>query len=186
MALPDLSEIKRIRKALKITQSELAEKSGVSQSLIARLESDSADPRYSKVANIFRALDKIKKEEITSEDIMKTEVVGVKLADSVERVVKIMNKYHVSQIPVFEKKRVVGSISERGILDEVKKCKDLREFSKSPISAIIEHPFPTVNKKTTLSTITKILEDESAAIVIEKGDVLGIITKSNLLKVVSK
>ena len=53
MELMDLSEIKRLRGKLGITQSELAKRAGVSQALIARIENKSVDPRYSKVVDIF-------------------------------------------------------------------------------------------------------------------------------------
>ena len=55
--LPPLEEIERLRKKFGLTQTELAEKASVSQSLIARLEAQSVDPRYSKVASVFEALE---------------------------------------------------------------------------------------------------------------------------------
>ena len=65
-----LSEIKKIRKALGLTQKKLAFISGVSQSLVAKIESDRIDPTYSKVNQIFSALDSQKRSvEITAESI---------------------------------------------------------------------------------------------------------------------
>ena len=49
----DIKEIKILRKKLEITQNELAKKSGVSQSLIAKIESSNIDPAYSSIKKIF-------------------------------------------------------------------------------------------------------------------------------------
>ena len=44
----ELNEISRLRKQLGLTQAELAKLSGVSQSLIAKLEAGKIEPSYSK------------------------------------------------------------------------------------------------------------------------------------------
>ena len=59
----DLGQIKLLRKALGITQHVLAKKAEVSQSIIAKIESSSIDPTYSKVCKIFEALDRLQKQE---------------------------------------------------------------------------------------------------------------------------
>ena len=50
---PKLNEISKKRKILGLTQSELAKLAGVSQSLIAKLESGKIEPSYTKVKTIF-------------------------------------------------------------------------------------------------------------------------------------
>ena len=55
----ELSEVKVIRKKLGLTQGELAKAAGVSQSLIAKIESTKIDPTYSKVKLIFHALESL-------------------------------------------------------------------------------------------------------------------------------
>ncbi len=52
----DLKEIKVIRKKLGITQGELAKLSNVSQSMIAKIESNILDPSYTNACKIFNAL----------------------------------------------------------------------------------------------------------------------------------
>ena len=57
----ELEEIKKIRKKLELTQTELADRAGVSQSLIAKIEAGRIDPTYSKTKKIFAALSDLEK-----------------------------------------------------------------------------------------------------------------------------
>lgn len=186
MLLPKLSEISRLRKKFKITQTELAEKAGVSQSLIARLETDKVDPRYSKVANVFRALNELKGREILAKELMTSGVVGIQTNDSMEETARIMKKCNVSQMPVFDRKKVVGSISERVILDEIAKGRNMQDFSHKQVEEFMEQPFPIMSTNTPLTTISSLLENNTAVLVMERGDIKGIITNANLLKVVHR
>lgn len=186
MRLPKLSEIERTRKRLAITQTELAKKADVSQSLIARLEAGTVDPRYSKVARIYEALDELERKEVIARELMTTRVVGIQLTDSIENTVKIMNRFKVSQMPVFDKKKVVGSISEKTILNEIGKGSDMKNLSNRDVAELMDHPLPTVNTTTPLTTLSKLLEHDTAVLVMERGDIKGIITNADLLKVVSR
>jgi predicted transcriptional regulator len=186
MILPELTEIERVRKRLKLTQTELAKRSGVSQSLIARLEAGSVDPRYSKVAQIFKAIYEIKRQEITAKELMTPGVVGVQSTNTIEDTVHIMNKFKVSQMPVFSKRRVVGSITEKVVLDRIGKGADMRDFSSQKVGDFMDSPFPTVNLATPLTTLSKLLENDKAVIVMDRGELKGIVTNADLLKVVSR
>ena len=67
----DIKDIKRIRLQIGLTQSKLADKSGVSQSLIAKVESGLIDPGYSSVKKIFDTLDSLQSENTsTAKDLM--------------------------------------------------------------------------------------------------------------------
>ncbi len=186
MKLPELSNIKRLRTKLGITQTELAKMANVSQSLIARLEKGTVDPRYSKVAGIFNALDELKKEEITAGELMSKEVVNIQATDTIKTTINIMNKFKVSQMPVFNKKKVVGSISEKVILDEIGKGVNMQDLSHRLVGNFMDPSFPTVNMNTPITTLSKLLEHDNAVLVMVQGSIKGIITKTDLLKVVSQ
>jgi predicted transcriptional regulator len=184
MELPNLGEISKRRRKLGLTQTELAKKAGVSQSIIARIEAGTVDPRYSKVFSIFRAFDELKEKEVTAEEIMTKDVVGVQTTMKVGDAAKKMNKYGVSQIPVYDGDVIVGSLSEGLILDQIGRGIDARTLSNSPAGDFMEDASPTVNPETPLSVISALLEHNTAVIVLEKGNVRGIITKADVLKVV--
>ena len=57
MALPDVRDIGRRRKAAGLTQKELALRAGVSQSIVAKIESGSVQPSYEIVRRLFAVFD---------------------------------------------------------------------------------------------------------------------------------
>lgn len=186
MQFPDLSEIARLRKKLKLTQMQLAEKSGVSQSLIARIESGTVDPGYSKIKSLFNALQEPDSKEITAEEIMTPKVIRVDAGDGLWKAANKMKEHEVSQMPVFDGERIVGSISEKVILDQFAKGGDIKKISGKNVSEYAGEAFPVISPNTPLSTISALLENNMALIVAEKGHAKGVITKADLLKFIGK
>ena len=60
--LPDVKEIKRRRKALGLTQKKLAMLAGVSQSVVAKIESGNVAPSYSIVKRLFDVFEEMSKQ----------------------------------------------------------------------------------------------------------------------------
>jgi predicted transcriptional regulator len=175
-----LSEIKAMRRNLGLTQSELAKLSGVSQSLIARIESGRVDPTYSKVGNIFDALEKIEMpNELTASNLMKRHVISVSSNESVIKAAGIMKKYNISQLPVIDKSSVVGLINERDIFHSV---------SEKPrtVKDIMEDAPPIISTNTPLDVVTHLLDYNYAVLVSDNGKIKGIVTRANLLKLVKR
>ncbi len=180
---PELEDIAKRRRQLGLKQSELAKAAGVSQSLIAKLEAGTIDSSYSKVKTIFDVLERLEfKTKIQAEKILHTEVFSVQKDEPISEVVKIMKEHSYSQIPVFDGKQSVGSISEKAILRQILAGKDLDEISKLPTEGIMEEAFPQINEDAPLSLITSLLQSYSAVLVSRKGTIVGIITKADLLR----
>ncbi len=175
-----LSEIKSLRRSLGITQSRLAELSGVSQSLIARIESGRVDPAYSKVEKIFGSLEKIKKpEELAAKNIMRKNIISISSSKSVIKAAEIMKKYNISQLPVVDDSIVVGLVSEHGISQSVSENPKL-------VKEIMEDAPPLVGINTPLDVVTHLLDHNYAVLVTDNGKIKGIITRADLLKLVKK
>ena len=71
-SFPPVSDIKRIRKSLDITQTELAAASGVSQSTIAKIERNKMSASYETVVKLFETLEGMRKNEkrdLTAADV---------------------------------------------------------------------------------------------------------------------
>ncbi len=180
---PTLEDIARRRRQLGLKQSELAKAAGVSQSLIAKLEAGTIDSSYTKVKTIFDVLDRLEfKTKIQTEKVVHNEVVAVQKTEPLSKVVKLMKEHGYSQIPVFDGKQSVGSVSEKAILRQILEGKDLEQISALPTEKIMEEAFPQISEDAPLSLITSLLQNYSAVLVSKKGVVTGIITKADLLR----
>ncbi len=190
LKFPSPMDLKKRRVELGLTQKELAKLAGVSQPLIARIESGDIDPRLSTIKKIFDALEsvEVKRPKIAARDVMTSPVIMVAPDDTIEKAVEIMAKYALSQLPVVEKGVPVGSISEGTIVrySLSSDFKDLKGISSMQVKEIMEESFPTVAPATDLSIISRLLESNHAVLVLEKGRVAGVITKHDIMKLVHR
>lgn len=182
--LPEIEEIEKRRKNLGLTQRSLAAFCGLSQSLIAKIESKRVNPSYHAVKKIFDCLETLeRKSQITAEQLANLKVIWIRKNEKVSKAVKLMKKYGYSQLPVFNGKSFVGSISERTILDQISRGKKPSDFLNKKVEEIMEEAFPIVTEKEPLSSILALLQNNHAILVSKKGKIIGIITKADLLKV---
>jgi predicted transcriptional regulator len=184
--LPSLEEIGRRRKLLDLSQKELAKISGVSQSMIAKIESGRISPSYLKTKAIFDTLESLeRRNELKAKDVSHSKVVGVQVHDAVAKGIRVMREAGFSQLPVFNGSQVVGSLTEKIILDRLFSAPKPDEVSRQTVEKIMEEAFPTVSEETPLSMVSALLQYAPAVLVSRRGHVQGIITKADLLKVVS-
>jgi predicted transcriptional regulator len=182
MQLPTPEDLKKRRNELGLTQSDLAKRAGVSQPLIARIESGDVDPRLSTVKKILDAFEEAEKEQqIIIKDLMHSPVIHVSPDDSVEEVVNLMHLHGFSQIPVLDKGVPVGSISEDMIVRLMSESKK-KSISQLKISEIMGESFPAVSPGISISVVSHILEGNPAVLVVEKGTVVGVVTKHDVMK----
>lgn len=180
----DVKKIGIMRKLRGLTQTELAKRAGVSQSLIARIESGTVDPAYSKVEKIFFILNNEKSDYATkAEEIMTKKISTVAADKSLVSAMKIMKIKNISQMPVVQKNVVVGSVTEKAIAHAFV----LNENPASlKVKDVMENPMPTIDVSTTIAVISSLLDAQSAVLVTKNGRIAGIIARSDLLKVVKK
>ncbi len=179
----ELQEIKLLRKKLGLTQEELAKYAGVSQSLIAKVESNSIDPTFTNAQKIFAALHSLsEKEEKKAGSVMNKNLISVQPTDSLRIAITKMKKYSISQLPVLDEKKAVGSISESAILDAIINNKSSDTF----ISEVMSDAPPTIDKNASIHVVSHLLKFYPMALVAEKGKLLGVITKADLLQVAYK
>lgn len=172
----ELDEVKKIRKKLGMTQAEFANRSGVSQSLIAKLESGRIDPTYTKAKKIFAALSDLeKKEEVKAEQLMTSRIVGVSSGTLIKEAIVKMKKYEISQLPVIDGHKLVGLVSESTILDALLNSKATK------VSEIMQDSPPIVSKATSIQVVSNLLKHYPVVVVSESGKLVGLITKSDLL-----
>ena len=175
-------ELKNLRKRFRLTQKELARKAGVSQSLIARIENKSVDPRLSTVRRIFNAITSIQRERKKAKDVMHSPVVTIEAMSTIKNAISLMKKYAISQLPVIRENKIIGSIQESTLLEKLVNIKDADRFFSSSVYNIMEKSFPIVEPEADVNYIVNVLAREnSALLVIENKNIVGIITKIDLL-----
>jgi cystathionine beta-synthase len=97
-----------------------------------------------------------------------------KLADALGK----MDELGLSQIPVLEEGRPVGSLRENRVLAKVVRNHELLD---SPVKEVMEASFPTVDVDVSSNEITRRLQTSSAVLVEEYGRIIGIITRHDVL-----
>jgi cystathionine beta-synthase len=104
--------------------------------------------------------------------------------ESVGTAISIMQEYGVSQLPVMKAEppvmaaEVVGSIVERDLLDALYRG---RVSPQDPIEGHMSAPLPTVGAGEPVSIAVDALEKADAAVVLEDGKPIGLLTRQDLL-----
>lgn len=160
-----------------MTQESLARLIGVSQAHIAKIELDKVDPRLSTVNKILGVLTEGKK--IRCKDLMAGNVIFARPSDSVLRVSQDMMKHAISQMPVLLGNRVVGAITEESIIRNLSS-----DIADKKVDRIMGPPLPIVSEETAVQSIRPVLERHQGVLVARGKDVVGIITRSDLLKTI--
>jgi predicted transcriptional regulator len=181
--LPSLDTIALRRRALGLTQIQLANLAGVSQSYIAKLEAKKIEPSYNKVKAIIEALSELEKgRETKVGEIMSTGVVSVQKYDLVQEAAGIMGETGFSQLPILDGERPVGSVTEKTIMERMIGSGREDRLASRPVSMIMDDPFPQVGEDAPVTLVANMLRVYPAILVHRKGTITGIVTKADLLK----
>jgi len=166
--------LKKMREEIGMTQERLAESAGISQAHVAKIENENVNPRLSTVNKIMSILKS--NNTLKCDEFLTKKVIYVNPNDSVNRAAKLMKRNDVSQLPVVDKGICVGSISDKTIvrnLDKISSSTEVRE--------LMEEPFPTVNCGEEMDVLKTLLEYHPAILIIDRGKIVGILAKSDLL-----
>ncbi|GLW07325.1 cystathionine beta-synthase [Microtetraspora sp. NBRC 13810] len=104
--------------------------------------------------------------------------------ESVATAISIMREYGVSQLPVMKEEppvmaaEVIGSIVERDLLDALYRG---RVGLEDPLAAHMSHPLPMIGAGEPVSGAVEALEKADAAVVLDDGKPVGLITRQDLL-----
>lgn len=109
-------------------------------------------------------------------------LVAVSPKDKVSDALHLMNVHGLSQLPVLEDNRSVGSLREGRLMSKVLANRDLLH---SPVSEVMEKGFPVVNEDLSVEKAAKYLKDSPAILIEEYGRIVGIITRYDVLDVQS-
>ena len=185
MKFPPTTDIRRMRKSMDITQTELAEESGISQSTITKIESGKINASYDTVVALFEALDRMKQKdhkELTAADLYSQIVITIQSTDTVRQASDLMRGTGYSQLPVLNGETPVGSISERGIFELLRRGMTMGQLADMDVSRVMEDSYPVVSDSTPITTVTSLMDNCNAVLVSKKGKIVGMITNADILK----
>lgn len=181
---PKTTQIKQIRLSLGITQSTLARSSGVSQSTIAKIERSKIKGSYSDVVRLFDALDEESNKRSSRtrlRDVATKEIISIQVNTSIKEASELLKKNDISQMPVFDGDRPVGSISERAIVKMMMDGAKPEDLGHRRVLLIMEGPFPVVDDELEVSSIGSLIHAEHAVLTTSNGKITGIVTADDLI-----
>ena len=105
-------------------------------------------------------------------------LVSVAPPDKLSEALAKMNELALTQIPVLDEGRPVGSLRENRVLAKVVRDRHLLD---APVSEVMEASFPTVDVDASAQEVTQRLQTSPAVLVEEYGRIIGIITRHDVL-----
>lgn len=171
-----IKTLKKLRTKNDLTQRELAQKAGVSQAHIAKIENGKVDPRLSTLKKLFSVLKRSGKK---CEDIMTKDLISVSPDRKIKNVINKMKEYDISQIPVIKESKVIGNLTEKKIVSHFKKG-----LGSKQVKEIMGKGPPIVPAKSSIEAIKPLLEDYQAVLVRKNKEVTGIISRADLLRAI--
>ncbi len=109
------------------------------------------------------------------------QMVTVNPSDTLGDAISRMTEYGISQIPVMEGKKVVGSLTETGILNRLIEHPDARN---EKVNDTMGEPFPVVRSSLPIEDLSSYLDRAAGAVLVQRDgeESYEIITKSDLIR----
>ncbi len=131
--------------------------------------------------------------------VMSRDVITIPATDTVGKAIALMRKHKISHIPVVDKKgKVVGILTAKDIILKVISPRDRQRYGDmaggkiisldTPIREIVEPIVPVVFPEASLPEVIDVMKmnNFTAAIVMEENLIKGIITRKDILELLSE
>ena len=115
------------------------------------------------------------------EELINKKIISISTKTKIKEAIKLMKKHSISQLPVINKKKVIGIVSETTILNNFSSLNP--EYA---ISTIIEEAPPIVSNDTDPEVVSCLLKYYSIVLVASKGNICGVVTKADILRGISQ
>ena len=107
---------------------------------------------------------------------MTKKIISVTPETGVQDIIRRIRRYGISQLPVLEKGKAIGIVSEATVLNALMKGeKDIKAKD------IMQECPPVISKTAPMTIVSNLLKFYPMVFVEEKGKLLGVITKSDVL-----
>ncbi|HXF99506.1 MAG TPA: cystathionine beta-synthase [Bacteroidota bacterium] len=129
-------------------------------------------------------------EKITARYILESkkrvgEIIAVDPLTTVRETLDLFRSKNVSQIPVLDRGRPVGAVHDADVMTLVLERPSLMN---SPISSVMDEPFPTVNIDSLLDDFLKLMttKETSAVLIEDQQKIVGILTRYDVIEFLGK
>jgi cystathionine beta-synthase len=130
------------------------------------------DPDYTKAADALSA-----------KSPTLSRLLWVEAGEPVRKALHLIQQYNVTQLPVFRGRKVVGTVYDNELLQRA--LEDPSNLEK-PVETLMDPPLPVVGPDEPLGRVTRLLAERNAAVLVqEDGEVLGILTRFDMLQFIA-
>jgi cystathionine beta-synthase len=110
------------------------------------------------------------------------ELCSLESAETVEAAVRLMRAHDFSQISITSDRRLVGSLNESHLYDQLVRHPEVKS---EPVAAIMQPAFPFVDISTHVDLLATMITPENPAVLVRdfKTDKTFIITRSDVIRI---
>ncbi len=110
-------------------------------------------------------------------------VVSIEATATVREAVDRLRSYDISQMPVYDKGKVVGSVHEDDVMRQLVEDSRVRE---APVRTVMQDPFPIVDPGAELDRVYALLQKGSPAVLVGAAEKIeGIVTRIDVIEYLS-
>ena len=182
MEIPTGGYLRQWRKSLGLTQTQLADECGLTQSVIAKVEGEPVDPRASTLRKMVAALLRCESPDKphTVGDIMIKEVAVLAPSDSVQSAIETMVRGGISQLPVVAQNgAIMGLVSETSLLRV-----DVERHAA--VQSVMQMNFEVVNVGVSIAEGRRLLVEREVLLITDAGVLCGLVSRIDMVRALSK
>jgi predicted transcriptional regulator len=152
--------------------------------MVNQIESGRCKPSYDTAKRIFEILLSMETNaSIKAGDICNRKLIIIQSEESLSAAIVKMRDNNISQMPVFNGGKLVGILTEDDLAKIMIENSD-RDIHAVNVGTVMEPPPPLVDESTPAKALVSLVRFAKCVLVSEKGNVIGIITLTDTLKIV--
>ena len=186
--IPQLTEIKKIREELNISQRQFAKKCNIPSSFLSMIENpkNNTKPSYDVLVRIFQELDSESQKNLgkltTADKIYKKNLTSARKSEPAEDIIKIMHEKDYSQIPVLEGGGCIGIVTENSLVKFLQN-RDHKPLTTTRVKDVMDTPPIVIDIHTKITeNLLSLFNDSKCLLVSDNAKIVGLITKIDAIR----
>ena len=110
----------------------------------------------------------------------KLQLISVGPTTRVGEMLGVMERHGISQLPVLEDGRSIGSVREHRVMSQLLEDRSLLD---EPVATVMDPSFPVISESVDVTRARQCLKDAPALLIEEYGRIIGIITRYDVLDI---